>query len=146
MKYNKAQKEIFEGIIRKYRVCGFFVDDEHFAVTANGYNAYVFPCCQIAFDIHKVKPYEDFLRIKEVFKEENKLKDTKYFRSLQGGKRLAKVFEGKNGKVFVDQALLTCFDNANYYQDKANSTILVEEFGEIVGCVLPMRIADEEKE
>lgn len=151
MNIKKAQKEIFDSILKKeldstIRVCGFWIEDgKRFAVTGDGFHGFVFSKNQIAFNIEKVTICTDFLHIDEIFKEENKLTETRLLYSERYPRNaMSKVLRRNDGKkVYVNRSLLTCFDNARFYQKDENRTILVEELGQIVGIVLPIRHVEE---
>lgn len=145
MNTNKAQKEIFDSILRKeddkyVRVVGFWIVGDRFAVTGDGYHGFIFKKDQIAFDVSKVPLYSDFLHIGEIYKEENELNKTRLFYKERQKGVTSIIFKGKNGKIYVNKAFLSCFSSdASYYQERLNGTILVEEYGEIVGFALPIR-------
>lgn len=151
MNINKAQKEIFDSILKKerdctVRVCGFYLDDfKRYAITGDGYHGFIFKIDQIAFNIDKVQSMSNLLHIDEIFKEENKLTETRLLYSDRYRQNLlAAVFRRNDGKkTYINRALLTCFENASFYQEKENGLVLVEELGEIVGFVLPICHVDE---
>lgn len=147
MKIDKAQKEIFDSILKKerdrtVRVCGFFFEGfTRYAVTGDGYHGFVFENDQIAFNVAKVQTIGNLLRIDEIFKEENKLTETRLLYSEMYQRNLiTKVFRRNDGKkTYIKRSFLTCFENASFYQEKENGLVLVEELGKIVGFVLPIR-------
>lgn len=151
MNINKAQKEIFNSILKKerdstVRVCGFYFDGfNRYAVTGDGYHGFIFKSDQIAFNVAKVQSIGNLLRIDEIFKEENKLTETRLLYSERYPRNLmTEVFRRNDGKkTFINRSFLTCFENASFYQEKENGLVLVEELGEIVGFVLPIRHVEE---
>lgn len=151
MRWGKAQLEIFKILLKGEFASpparGFWITQgrkEALVVTGNGYNGYVFPKDEIVFDAEKVKLCNDFLGDWEsIICPENKLTVTDYFRKID--RRMARVFEGKNGKIYINSVLLSCFDvaNASFYQEKANRSVLVVEYEKLVGLVLPIRVTDD---
>lgn len=146
MNINKAQKEIFDSILKKerdatVRVCGFWLDGfERFAVTGDGFHGFIFKREQIAFNVAKVQICNDFLHIDEVFKKENKLTETRLLYSERLQRNVtSKIFRRNGKKTYINRSFLTCFESASFYQEKENRTVLVEEYGEIVGFALPIR-------
>ena len=145
MNIKKAQKEIFDSILRKeydkcVRVVGFWIVGDRFAVTGDGYHGFIFRKDQIAFNIEKVQIHNDFLHICDIYKEENKLVKTRLLCAERQRGVTSIIFKGKNGKTYVNKAFLSCFSSdSSYYQDRINGTILVEEYGELVGFALPIR-------
>lgn len=55
MNYIKAQKQIFDNIVRGDFVCGYWIDDDRFFVTGDGRHGFIFPKETIAFDVKMVK-------------------------------------------------------------------------------------------
>lgn len=150
MNINKAQKEIFDSILKKerdetVRVCGFWIDGgERFAVTGDGCHGFVFKKDQIAFNVEKVSIVGDFLHIDEIFKKENKLTETRFLYSEKYPRNAtSKIFRRNGKKTYINRSFLTCFESASFYQKEENQTVLVEENGEIVGVVLPIRHVEE---
>ena len=148
MNYDKAQKEVFNALLRGDRVCGYKFDDDHFFVTADGYKGYIFPNNLIQFNTEKVNIINPFANMSEPIPE-NELKLTLEFRAEDHtkGKMYRRLkADGKN--VYVNDKFLQCFQNARFYQkqDEPHGLITVTERlnprGKDlpVGVVLPIKI------
>lgn len=150
MNYGKAQKEVFNALLRGDRVCGFKYDDDHFFVTPDGYMGWNFPIKEIYFNTEKIQNINP-LDINGVVSPDNELKLTLDFRAegYTRGKMFRRL-KGPGKSVFVNDKFLACFQNARFYQAKEKPTGLItvtERFnpsGEDipVGVVLPIKIYD----
>lgn len=142
MNYIKEQKQIFNDLVMGKRVCGYWIDENKYFVTGDGYHGFVFPKETIAFDIKRVNEAKRLFDFEDARKEENELRETNNFK-LIGGKMM-RVFVHHDGRcVYINNLFLKHFQNAKYYQVTENGAVLVYE--EIrdnvfpVGVVLPIR-------
>ncbi len=127
MNYNKAQKEIFEALLKGERASKYFIDDANVFVTADGVKGFVFPVASVMFNAEKLRDMND-LKIAEVVKDGNELVLTEDMRISSDGKTLARRLKGNRKNVFVNIKFLGYFHNAKFWQDdKAHSPIIVTE-------------------
>lgn len=142
MNYIKEQKQIFNDIVGGNRVCGYWIDENKYFVTGDGFHGFVFPKEVIAFDIKRVNETKRLFDFDDALKEENELRETDNFK-LVGGKMM-RVFIHHDGRcVYINNQFLKHFQNAKYYQAKESGQALVYEEirGNIfpVGVVMPIR-------
>lgn len=127
MNYNKAQKEIFEALLKGKRVCKYFIDDANVFVTADGAKGFIFPVASVMFNAEKLRDIND-LKIAEVVKDGNELVLTEDMRISSDGKTLMRRLKGNRKNVFVNIKFLGYFHNAKYWQaDDARGIIVVTE-------------------
>lgn len=148
-----AQKEIFNAIARRDRVCFFHMDDSIF-VTADGHMGYVFPKTDIFFNVNHMTEI-DPLPIADVVKPENELFLTYDYRAEgYGGKNMFRRMKAPGKNLFVNNKFLKNFNDARFYQERRNklSFIAVVEKNrwndeeKIVGIILPLRADEWENE
>lgn len=152
MNYSKAQKEIFNALLRGDRVGGFQCDDDNFFVTVGGCFGYIFPVRTIQFNTQKIaimKPID----INSLVNPENELKLTLEFRAESSfSRRMYRILKADGKRVYVNDKFLSCFQNPRFFQERANNIgpIIVSENANPkrenipVGIVLPVRINDPE--
>lgn len=152
MNYDKAQKEVFNALVRGDRVCGYKFDDDHFFVTTDGYMGYIFPNNLIQFNTAKITNIQPIAVITEPTPE-NELKLTLDFKAegFTKGKMYRRLkADGKD--VYVNDKFLACFQNARFYQQKDSPHGLITVTERLnprgkdlpVGVILPVKIFDPE--
>lgn len=145
MKYIKAQKEIFNALVLGERVSGYWVDDNYYFATADGFHGYVFPKEFIAFDTNRVNEIKKLFDFEKTAVPSNELRETDTFRLIQG--RMHRVFiDRKSKNVLVNAKFLEAFQNAKFYKSDNHDAIIVTEMIRdktlFVGVVLPIRISE----
>ena len=147
----KAEKDVFNRMVKGDRVCYFRFEDKHIFVTPDGFMGYIFPVTAISFNVNKCMEMQP-LKITEAIKPENELTLTYDFR--QGGfgdKRMYRRLKGSGKSVFVNNAFLANFQNPRFWQEKDDKfgLITVTEKGATphqdlpVGVVLPLKVYED---
>lgn len=143
----RAEREVFNAMVKGDRVCSFPVDENRIFVTHDGYMGYIFPVSSISFNLGRCMDMVP-LKYAELVKPENELFLTDYFRAGGfGDKRMYRRLKAKGKNVFVNNAFLANFQNPRFWQDKnsTDSLITVTEKGATprqdipVGVILPVR-------
>lgn len=153
MNYIKAQKEVFNSLVSGRRIVGFNIDENNILVSTDGFRAYIFPVCTVAFSLEKLQKITAF-PVVELIKPENELKLTNDLRIVDRS-HTARRLKKQNGRnTFVNIRFLECSQNPKFFQAESNvSTIVVTEQVHVggqgskayedkpVGIILPIRAA-----
>lgn len=122
--FARANMDIVKAITNgEPRVCGYWMDDDRYFVTPNGFYGYVFPKNQIAFNVERVKNLDKPVFDEHDFgKDVQEIKPTKMY-SQEGLTKFVRHFEGRfNGKpwrVYIDVTFLKFLEKAQgirYFQ------------------------------
>lgn len=144
MNFTKAQKEIVNELLHGRRVSGFNIDEKTVLVSPDGYKAYIFPVASVVFSLERVKKITP-IPVAEIVKDENELHLTPDFRLTDSFRnQMVRRLKGNGKNVFVNMKFLECFQNPQFFQEKAKiGTIVITEKSDgkniPVGIVLPVR-------
>lgn len=146
----KAQKEIFNAMLSGRNCHKYELDEKSVFITPEGYNGYVIPYSQIQINLEKIPDMKD-LNIQSIVREENLCELTKEALILEHTRGYARKLKKGNEYIYFKEKYLGCFQNPKFYNAHPCQTIVVTEDisatrkNEIVGVILPIRVADELK-
>lgn len=140
MKVNKIYKFIFDNIIKsKNNLNQIELDDGCVCIAPDGYFGFVFSKNNLPFNLELIRKSIVKLDLNSVVKPENLCKPTnvliidKHFGFL-------KVFKIGDRKSYVNSKYLQYFeDYTEFYQEKDLSIMVAVEYGQVVGCIMPVR-------
>lgn len=140
MNRKQIQLEVCKGMLDQNRRCGGVVLNENeYAVTTNGFSAFVFFKSEVIFDIEKIHLLPV---LKLLFADDEKdveLKRTKEFKEYGG--KLVEKYVGENLEMFADVAISKQFKHCKLFANSPNDRIIAkDELGRIVGLYMPTRI------
>ena len=146
MKTNKIYKLIFGEIIKPKEIQRKFeVDDDNVFITPNGFFGFVLCKKGMPFNLEMIRTEQNKLDLSSVIKPENLLRKTNHFVMIERH-GLINIFSGNDRKVYINTKYLSFFeDYAEFYQEKDLSLVVVVEYGEIVGAIMPLRHSEEDK-
>ena len=123
------------------RCCGGFISENEFAVTTDGFKAYVFHKDECIFDIEKVKKME----FKNLFASDEKDEEMKLTNKLfKVGERTVEKYETENTEIYVYADVSKHFKGFHFYGASSQTRILVkDDFERLVGLFLPMRFNEK---
>ena len=147
----KAQKEIFNAMLKHNRVAKFEVDERSVFITPDGYHGFVIPLADIQVNLEKLKNMHK-IDLQAIVHEKNLCKlsmecvrdercgRNEYYRKLKNDKF----------NVYISEKFLSCFQNPKFYATSSSSSVVVTEditgkmLNQIVGLICPVRISEEE--
>lgn len=146
MNIARAEREVFNKMVRGERVYFFPVDDTHIFVTPDGYMGYIFPLCATSFNAGKCMQMQP-LNYSELIKPENEIFLTDdYHGGGFGDRKMYRRLKAPGKNVFVNNAFLANFQNPRFWQGEDEIGIIaVTEKGATpkddipVGIILPIR-------
>lgn len=146
MKRDKIYKLIFNGIIKpKERPTKFEIDNDYVFITPNNYFGFVVSKKGTPFNLEMIESRENKLDLLSVVKPENLLRKTNHFVMI-AYHGLTNILSGNDKKVYINTKYLSYFeDDAEFYQEKDLTLVVVVERGEIVGAIMPLKHIEEEK-
>ena len=141
----KIQSYMFKGILKEQKhICYCEYDDNFIAVTWNGFQLYILQKNSLCFSLDKcceLNTLADLLTMTEEDKKlilTNTLKvmDKEYYRKLKADDFI----------IWVNDKYIKDFGDMSYYAGNPLGRILITEpfTDKIIGCVMPIRIKDEE--
>ena len=120
------------------RCRGHRINDNEYAVTTDGFTAYVFDIQECIFDVSRIT---DLPYLTEIFKDDEKDVEIKKSNDLfeWNGKVLEK-YTAENTEIYVDSKLSKQFAGFYFFTNSSNTRILVKDsFGRKMGLFLPVR-------
>lgn len=148
MNVTKAQKEIFNAMLSGMRCAKYEFDEKSVFITPEGYHGFVIPYSQVQINLVKIPDCKN-LDVQSIVREENLCELTKEAVIVEHPRRYARKLKRGNEHIYFDEKLMSCFQNPKFYNAHPHKIIVVTEDisatrkNEIVGAILPMRIADE---
>lgn len=146
----KAQKEIFNAMLSGCNCHKYELDEKSVFITPEGYNGYVIPYSQIQINLEKIPDMKD-LCLQSIVREDNLCELTKEALILEHPRGYARKLKKGNEYIYFKEKYLGCFQNPKFYNAHPCQIIVVTEDisatrkNEIVGVILPIRVADELK-
>lgn len=143
----RAEREVFNALVKGDRVCFFQMDENRIFVTPDGYMGYIFPVTAVSFNVGRCKEMKP-MKIAELVQPENELFLTDdYHGAGFGDRRMYRRLKAAGKNVFVNNAFLANFQNPRFFQQKGDAIgmITVTEKGASpkhdipVGVILPIR-------
>ena len=144
MNRKQLQLAVCRELLNASRHCaGAFINDDEFAITTDGFTAFVFAKNECVFDITKVKIQNG---LKPYFEEQEadvEIKKTNQF--FYSNNRLLKKYTGENFAVYVDEKVAKTFDGYRFYASSSSGRILVKDnFDRLLGLFLPVKFDESE--
>lgn len=146
----KAQKEIFNAMLKHNRVAKFEVDERSVFITPDGFHGFVFPLSNIQVNLEKLK-YMNKIDLHAMVQEDNlcKLSMECVLDERHGRKEYLRKLKNDKFNVYIKEKFLSCFQNPKFYATSSSSSVVVVEdisksLHEIVGLICPVRIFEEE--
>ena len=149
MNEKKVYKEIFDQIIKNATGQKQILLNENMTlISPNGYYGFVFHKNNLPFNLERIPISNGKLDLFNIVKPENKCKLTNRFvMSKHKILGMLRILQKEDYEIFVQQKFLQYFDcSAEFYQEKNLQIIVVVEFGQVVGCILPVRFTEGETE
>lgn len=126
MNFIKAQKEIFNSMLKGNNVRKFEMNENEVFITPDGFHGFVIPYSLIQINLEKISKVNHF-HYENIIKEENLLRMTrelliddfpkKFLRKLTNGKR----------DIYVNEKYLECFQNPDFYNAGNYGMVIVTE-------------------
>lgn len=150
MNINKAQKDIFNHLLRGDCVMKFEFDENNVFITPTGYYGFVIANTLLQVNPARIPEMKQKLDIKNVVCEENICKLTDECKLIFHPRKTYAIKLTHGGEnVFVNERFLQYFQNPKfYYNAKSKLLVLTEEVRtgqeNIVGVICPMRVQEKE--
>lgn len=151
MNCNNAQKEIFNAMLKGEGCHKYELDEKNVFITPDGFHGYVIPYSQIQINLLKIPDCKD-LNLQAIVTEENLCKLTKEALILEHPRVIARKLKRGDECIYFKEKFMSCFQNPKFYNKHPHQMIVVTEDisamrkNEIVGVILPIRVADNLKE
>lgn len=142
MNRKQIQIEVCKALLDTNKRCsGCFINETEFAVTTDGFSAYVLHKSECIFDIERVKT-ANFKPLFEPNEKDEELQTTKKLFVL--GDKTVKKFKTENADIYVDMKILKPFEGFHFYGFSSVGRVIVkDDFGRLVGLFLPVRFSEE---
>ena len=145
MNYYKANMEICKALSKGDLVRGYWMEDDLFFVTPEGYYGFIIPKKEIIFDVSRVHILSLPVFLTENFlKPENEIKKTRRF--FQAGKELCQQFDGNGYSVYIKKRFMNAIDGEiirGYYQNIQPGKNMAKE---LVLATIDSRMGNDLKE
>ena len=145
MNRKQIQLNVCKELLNPSRTCaGVFINEEEFAITTDGFTAYVFDIRDCVFDISKV-PCKDKLKLHfEEKKTDVEILKTGLMFSEKG--KLIEKYKGVDFAVYVDSKVAKPFEGYHFFASSEKGRILVkDDFGRLLGLFLPVSFKGSEE-
>ena len=151
MNTTKAQKEIFNAMLKHNRVAKFEVDERSVFITPDGFHGFVIPLADIQVNLEKLKSMHK-IDLQAIVHEDNlcKLSNECVIDGRPGRKEYFRKLKNDKFNVYISEKFLSCFQNPKFYATSSTSSVVVTEDifanrgNAIVGLICPVRILEEE--
>lgn len=144
MNYERAQREIFNAIVKGHRVRKFSVDADNVFISKDGTYGFIIPLCNLAVNLEKIEDFTAPISIYDVVKPENELTPTRDMRCNENRKDITQRFTGAGKNVFLNIKNLVYFQNPRFFQAGGPlSPVVVTEGNKSaipVALVMPVRL------
>lgn len=150
MNTTKAQKEIFNAMLKNDRVSKFEFDERSIFITPDGCHGFVIPYADIQVNLNRIRDLKK-INLNAMVQEDNLCKLSREILLDNRGGRKEYLRKLKNDKfvVYVSERFLSCFQNPKFYATSSTSNVVVTEDisatrqNEIVGLICPVRVNEE---
>lgn len=147
MNRNQLQLEVCKALLDplKRRCGGAFINEDEFAVTTDGFTAFVFHKSECVFDISKVRINEGVKKAFERHEADIEIKKTKHL--FYGDNKVIEKYTGENLVVYVDAKVAKTFEGygCRFFASSSTSRILVKDsFDRLLGLFLPVKFDESE--
>lgn len=124
------------------RCCGGFISETEFAVTTDGFTAYVFHKDECIFDIEKIRK-EEFKTFFAPDEKDEEMSLTSCLFNLNN--RMVEKYKTKNNEIYVFADVSKSFKGFHFFAASSKTRILVkDDFGRLVGLFLPIRFDEKQ--
>lgn len=143
MNINKAQKDIFNCLLKGERAGQFEVDENRIFITPNGFYGFVLPKVALQINVEKIQPMTKFIDFNSVLSTENAVELTDECKIVTRPiKKYAIKLKGNEKTVYVNEKYLQYYQNPHFYYDN-NLVVVTEKTARdtetVVGVILPIR-------
>ena len=141
----KIQSYMFKGILKKSEcTCYCEYDENSIAVTWNGFQLYILEKNSLCFSLNKCRERNNLADLLTMTEKDKKLTLTNTLKVIVN-EYYCKL-KADDFTIWVNDKYLKDFENMSYYASNSLGRILVTEpfTDKIIGCVMPIRIKDEE--
>ncbi len=144
MNRKQLQLAVCRALLNPSRHCaGAFINEDEFAITTDGFSAFVFAKNECIFDVAKVQNFDG---IKQIFKDSEadvEIKKTKHL--FYSGNTVIEKYTGENLVVYADAKVAKIFEGYRFFASSSAGRILVKDsFDHLLGLFLPVKF-DEGK-
>ena len=131
---------VCKGMLDQNRRCGGVpLNEDEYAVTTDGYTAFVFSKSEVIFDTEKVNTLPGLKNIFEDNEKDVELKRTKEYYEYSG--RLAEKYVAESFEVYAYVDVAKPFNNCRLFANSATGRVLAkDDLGRIVGLYMPTKI------
>lgn len=140
MNRKQIQLAVCKGLLDQNRRCGgVSLNENEYAVTTDGYSAFVFFKSEVIFDIEKVHLMPALKTFFDDNEKDVEMKRTKEFKEYAG--KLLEKYVGENLEMFADVAIANQFKQCTLFASSPSNRILAkDELGRIVGLYMPTKV------
>lgn len=140
----KAQKEIFQSMLKGNTVRKFKMNENEVFITPTGYHGFVIPYSSIQINLEKIRECAP-LNFADVVAEENLFHMTNELLLVGFPKRYLRKLTNGTRDVYVNEKFLECFQNANFYNKEKYGFVVVTEKtqteeNKIVGSIMSYNV------
>lgn len=147
----KAQKEIFNAMLKRNRVAQFEVDEHSVFITPDGHHGFVIPYTDIQVNLSKLRSMNK-INLCDTVTEDNlcKLSRGIVLDEHRGRRKYLRKLKNDKFVVYVSEEFLQCFQNPKFYATSSTSSVVVTEDisatmqNAVVGLICPVRVCEEE--
>ena len=138
----KSQQDILKSMLKEEKVFYYVTNDQGLFVSNNEYLAYVMPEEDFKVSLNYNHQWPMFLRFADDYKKAPVLRETNVI--VKKGKKRYQEFDGGTFEVYVDLKLFKLFGQGEftYRGNGPQSAVFIEENGELIGLVMPVRVKD----
>lgn len=146
MNRKEIQIAVCKALLDSSKHCaGVFINEDDFAITTDGFTAFVFDKKECVFDISKIKIMEALKPIFQELETDVELKKANCMFCFRG-KTLEK-YTGENLVVYVDSKVAKPFKGYRFFASSNTKRILVkDQFDRLLGIFLPVKFDESEAE
>ena len=139
MNRNQLQLEVCKALLNPLKRCaGAFINEDEFAITTDGFTAFVIPKNECIFDITKVKNFDGIKQVCEDKETDVEIKKTKQL--FYGENRIIEKYIGENLVVYADSKVGKIFGGYRFYASSREGRILVKDsFNRLIGLFFPVK-------
>ncbi len=141
----KIQSYMFKGILKESkRICYCEYDDNSIVVTWNGFQLYILRKNSLCFSLDKCCELNTLADLLTMTEEDKELRFTNVLKVIE--KEYYRKLKADDFIIWVNDKYIKDFGDMSYYAGNPLGRILVAKpfTDKIIGCVMPIRIKDEE--
>lgn len=145
MNRKQIQLKVCKELLDPSRNCaGVFINEEEFAITTDGFTAYVFDIRDCIFDISKVPCKNNLKSYFDEKKTDVEILKTGLMFSKKG--QLVEKYKSENFAVYIDSKIAKPYEGYHFFASSEKGRILVkDDFGRLLGLFLPLNFKESEE-